>query len=135
MDEQNKNLILATALSFLVIMVWTIFFSPVQEPLPEQTGESLAENVVPEGSDLAAAPPVEGATTSSGVNLAPETGQSRSDALSTSERIQIETPRLTGSLPVAQTPIMRSTAGLTLMAGSKKFRAHARSGQLRPAPH
>ena len=29
MDEQNKNMILATALSMLVILVWMAFFSPV----------------------------------------------------------------------------------------------------------
>ena len=28
MDDQNKNLILATALSFLVILVWFLLFPP-----------------------------------------------------------------------------------------------------------
>ena len=28
MDDQNKNLILATALSFLVILVWFVVFPP-----------------------------------------------------------------------------------------------------------
>ncbi len=32
MDDQNKNLILATALSFLVILVWFVLFPP-QEPV------------------------------------------------------------------------------------------------------
>ena len=34
MDEQNKNLFLATALSFVVILVWFILFPP-QEPVED----------------------------------------------------------------------------------------------------
>ena len=33
MDEQTKNLILATGLSFLVLLTWMFFFPP--EPIPE----------------------------------------------------------------------------------------------------
>ena len=33
MDDQNKNLILATVLSFLVILGWYTFFPP-PEPVP-----------------------------------------------------------------------------------------------------
>ena len=33
MDEQTKNLILATGLSFLVLLTWMYFFPP--EPIPE----------------------------------------------------------------------------------------------------
>ena len=34
MDDQNKNLILATALSFLVILVWFVMFPPPEtEPV------------------------------------------------------------------------------------------------------
>ena len=32
MDDQNKNLILATALSFIVILVWFVLFPPPEEP-------------------------------------------------------------------------------------------------------
>jgi hypothetical protein len=34
MDDQNKNLILATVLSFLVILVWFVVFPP-PEPVPD----------------------------------------------------------------------------------------------------
>jgi YidC/Oxa1 family membrane protein insertase len=35
MDDQNKNLILATALSFIVILTWFVLFPPeVAEPAP-----------------------------------------------------------------------------------------------------
>ena len=33
MDDQNKNLILATALSFLVIMTWFVLFPPPEPPV------------------------------------------------------------------------------------------------------
>ena len=33
MDDQNKNLLLATALSFVVILVWFLVFPP-PEPVP-----------------------------------------------------------------------------------------------------
>ena len=36
MDEQTKNLILATALSFLVLLTWMFLFPPA--PIPEKMG-------------------------------------------------------------------------------------------------
>ena len=36
MDEQTKNLILATALSFLVLLTWMFLFPPA--PIPENNG-------------------------------------------------------------------------------------------------
>lgn len=98
MDEQNKNLILATALSFLVIMVWTVFFSPVPDPQLDQASIESSDTAAAPNSDLAAAPPVEGSTT--GEPLGGDLGaqSSRADALTTSTRIKIETPRVIGSL-------------------------------------
>jgi YidC/Oxa1 family membrane protein insertase len=94
MDDQNKNLILATALSALVILVWITFFSPVPpEPVltaPDQTtatGEvAPTPNAVTSG-DVASAP-----------SLTTSPAQSRANALGKTDRISIETPRLTGSL-------------------------------------
>ena len=40
MDDQNKNLILASVLSFVVIIVWFILFPP---PEPTQTEEQNIE--------------------------------------------------------------------------------------------
>ena len=37
MDDQNRNLILATALSFLVILVWFILFPPQEPPVEPVT--------------------------------------------------------------------------------------------------
>ena len=50
MDDQNKNLILATALSFLVILVWFVLFPP---PEPTPTTEQ-AEIASIEGNDVQA---------------------------------------------------------------------------------
>ena len=44
MDEQTKNLILATALSFLVLLTWMFLFPPA--PIPENNG--LNENQIEE---------------------------------------------------------------------------------------
>lgn len=44
MDDQNKNLILATALSFLVIMVWFVLFPPPEPDAPlDSTPPTTAE--------------------------------------------------------------------------------------------
>ena len=47
MDDQNKNLILATALSFLVILVWFALFPPPEvDPGPEtaqEAGKTVAD--------------------------------------------------------------------------------------------
>jgi len=88
MDEQNKNLILATALSFIVILVWFVFFPPPEPDTPidgtVQTTE--ADATVPAApTDTAAAPIATGATTPA-------------PALAEAPRVQIETPRLTGSI-------------------------------------
>ena len=88
MDDQNKNLILATALSFLVILAWFVFFPPEEPPATPDTpitSESTAENGV-------AAPPPNAA--------APTTDVANQTAAPVTEtaRIEIDTPRLSGSI-------------------------------------
>lgn len=95
MDNQNKNLILATALSFLVILVWFLLFPP-----PEATNDSVLSSdqtnaVVDEQGDIALAPtssdPASDASTSdTATNLQIE----EDDA----PRIAIDTPTLEGSI-------------------------------------
>ena len=87
MDEQNRNLILATVLSFLVVMVWFALFPPEEPALTDlppttdiaQTGEVTA--------------PTAGAT-ETGTPSDAGTAHVAVDA----PRISIETPQLTGSL-------------------------------------
>ena len=76
MDDQNKNLILATVLSFLVILGWFWFFPP-PEPLPE----------APAATEQAAAP------------VAPQpAGAETIAAVPQAARLKVDTPRLEGSI-------------------------------------
>jgi YidC/Oxa1 family membrane protein insertase len=96
MDDQNRNLILATALSFLVILVWFIIFPP---PAPEER--------VPDDAPVAEAPaPVEGlapppvATAPDDAPSLPGTGEPEliEEDVADIPRVAIETARLSGSL-------------------------------------
>ena len=62
MDDQNRNLILATALSMVVILVWFVLFPPpeVQEDpnaLPPETAQSTDTGT---GENIALTPPAPG---------------------------------------------------------------------------
>jgi YidC/Oxa1 family membrane protein insertase len=84
-DDQNRNLILATALSFLVILVWFVLFPP-PEPQP---APPASQTVAPE---IAVAPPAaEGAAGAAGAT--PEAA-ARAEA----PRVAVSTPRLDGSI-------------------------------------
>ena len=84
MDDQNKNLILATALSFLVILVWFVLFPP-QEPV---TDPNLAAP-----TQTATVPGVAADTTQM-PTATPTADVAQADA----PRVEIDTPRLTGSI-------------------------------------
>ena len=94
MDEQNRNLILATALSLLVIVVWTYFFAPTPEPIPPEDLTAAA----PASGDVASAPPTTGGTGTAPAALPEDIAASREDVLKSTERVSIETERLIGSL-------------------------------------
>ena len=82
MDDQNKNLILATVLSFLVIMVWFVLFPPPETVVdPNAPTVTAAQGVTPPAADqaLAAATP------------AP-------DPSAEAPRLTIDTPSLRGSI-------------------------------------
>ncbi len=92
MDDQNKNLILATALSFLVILVWFVMFPP-----PEPTVVSEQTDIVAtEGNEVqtpsAAEAVTDGETTAAAEEALPERE---------APRVQIDTPRLKGSLSLS----------------------------------
>jgi len=93
-DDNNKNLILATALSFLVIMGWFLIFPPEDQPVEPETA-----TIAPATSGVATAPmAVPGATTAAVPTLATTGAESRDNALSQTQRITIKTARLSGSL-------------------------------------
>ena len=102
MDDQNKNLILATALSFLVILAWFIIFPPEEPPLdPNEppAAEQTADGNAPlaEGEDGVAAVPgaVDGAAPDGASDG--ETGET-AEAVADAPRLPVDTPKLTGSI-------------------------------------
>jgi YidC/Oxa1 family membrane protein insertase len=82
MDEQNRNLILAVVLSGLVMVVWLTFFSPPVPQTPVAPVTEAGSVVTPEGEAAPEAP-----------TLSPAL-----EALKTAARIEIDTPKLKGSL-------------------------------------
>jgi len=85
MDDQNKNLILATALSFLVILTWMLLFPPKTPPATEDPAAIAAQDgtlAVP--ADTAAATATTDATVAEAAPEAP--------------RLTIDTPRLAGTI-------------------------------------
>ena len=91
MDDQNKNLILATALSFLVILVWFVLFPP-PEPETSLDPEAAIELTAP--STTGTLPTV---TTEAPAEVAPDT-ETREEAIAVAPRVEISTDRLRGSV-------------------------------------
>lgn len=97
MDNQNKNLILATALSFLIVLGWFMLFPP--EPPPgggvqesSQVDEQDGTAVPVPTPDLAVAPPA----AEFALGTVPEIAEPLEE--SGIERVPINTPRLLGSI-------------------------------------
>lgn len=91
MDDQNKNLILATALSFLVILVWFLIFPP-EEPVSDPNAPNqIAQQA--DGADVALTPPA--AVTEAAPGSAP---QATATPTENAPRIAIDTPALEGSI-------------------------------------
>ncbi|MBC7131785.1 MAG: membrane protein insertase YidC [Roseovarius sp.] len=87
MDDQNKNLILATALSFVVILLWFVLFPP-----PDRTPADPDAPVAQESLTAPAPRAGPGTDDPAGtVDLATETGAE-------TPRLAIETPRVSGSI-------------------------------------
>ncbi len=93
MEDQNKNLILATALSALVILAWVTFFPP-QSSTPPNAGQTNSSATT---GTVAKTPAIETAKTAT-PELTTSPQESRASALAKTPRVKIETPRLTGSL-------------------------------------
>lgn len=87
MDDQNKNLILATALSFLVILTWFVLFPP-DEPVVAPDAEATIS-----ASADATVPVVDGGTA-----LTAPAPAAESDPAADAPRIAIQTPELSGTL-------------------------------------
>ncbi|MGR3508070.1 MAG: membrane protein insertase YidC [Sulfitobacter sp.] len=90
MDDQNKNLIFATVLSFIVILGWFVLFPPpetdtIAEPPVATTAQSPAPDVVAPSGTAAPATSAEPAET-------------QTAALDQAPRVPVETARLSGSI-------------------------------------
>jgi YidC/Oxa1 family membrane protein insertase len=100
MDDQSRNLILATALSFLVILGWfvlgPILFPDAFPPPVEETAAPPAPGAG-EGQVGAVAPPVPGGTAAA-PNLGAPALETRDAAHAPAQRVPIQTDRLVGSL-------------------------------------
>jgi len=86
MDDQNKNLILATALSFAVILVWFLLFPPPEKPVDPNAGAVASQTTE---TAPVALPAAGGQAAASGATAAAE---------STAARVAIESDRITGSI-------------------------------------
>ncbi|MCL4143642.1 UNVERIFIED_CONTAM: hypothetical protein GTU68_040504 [Idotea baltica] len=80
MDDQNKNLILATALSFIVILVWFVLFPPPEAATTGDQTLGVDAEVPTPTAEVVVAP------------LPPET------IIESGLRVDIDSPSLTGSL-------------------------------------
>jgi len=87
MDNQNKNLLIATALSFVVILVWFLLFPPPETAVDQATAPATEQT-----ADTPAAVSVPGATP----GAAP--GTAAPEAAIETVRVPIDTPRLDGSI-------------------------------------
>ena len=89
MDDQNKNLILATVLSCVVLVVWLYIFPPSSQVENFSNNDVGTENTLNSGSNL-------DSVSTPTIEISKE--ESRELALEKSERITIDTERLSGSI-------------------------------------
>ena len=94
MDDQNKNLIIATALSFVVILVWFVLFPP-PEPQAPLEGTEISQTAPADGAVLTPSADVPAASTSTAATTSDPAAPS---ALETTPRVPIQTERVSGSL-------------------------------------
>ncbi|MGH1458723.1 MAG: membrane protein insertase YidC [Paracoccaceae bacterium] len=92
MDDQNKNLILASALSFAVILIWFVLFPPPEAPVTPDAAPAATAQV-----DGAA--PITGTAATAPSTAAPAASAQAADLdFANAPRVAIETPRVKGSL-------------------------------------
>ena len=98
MDNQNKNLLLATVLSGLVIVGWTVLFppSPAVDPnAPSETSTSATDQA---SGDTALTPGADAPAGQSAGATAPGEMGATQTAESEAARVTIDTPRISGSI-------------------------------------
>ncbi|MAM25886.1 MAG: membrane protein insertase YidC, partial [Rhodobacteraceae bacterium] len=94
MDEQNKNLILATVLSFIVILVWFVVFPPPETQAPTETAA-----VEQSDTGTATVPPaVSSDSADVTVGEAATGADATAQTLAEAPRVPIATDALSGSI-------------------------------------
>ncbi|SHJ78183.1 protein translocase subunit yidC [Shimia gijangensis] len=88
MDDQNKNLILATALSFAVILVWFLLFPPPEQPAVDPNAPVATTDVTQ--------PVASATTTQTSTEVTPAAGDASEEV--DAPRVAIETDRVNGSI-------------------------------------
>ena len=96
MDDQNKNLLLATALSFLVILVWYVFVSP-PEPLPVEADQTVVSTP---GAALTGDGTVASVPSAADAGAATR-AQAPEATAPEAPRLEIDTPKLKGTISLA----------------------------------
>ncbi|QQA43369.1 membrane protein insertase YidC [Pelagovum pacificum] len=97
MDDQNRNLLLATALSFVVILVWFLVFPPPEQAPGATDSDGQPIEQVDAGSDDLA-PPTEDGLDPSGTASGTGEPAAPSEEAPEAPRIAIETPSIVGSI-------------------------------------
>jgi len=93
MNDQNKNLILASVLSFIVIIVWFLLFPP-PEPVVDPNAATTTSTVDANGVAL----PPRATTGGDTAVAAPTATETRATALSEAVRLPIDSDQLRGSI-------------------------------------
>jgi len=93
MDDQNKNLLIATALSFAVILVWFVLFPPPEPTVDPETDLPPTAQTGSTSPTIAATPDVAPGTT--------QTPETTSPGVVDAPRVPIETDRVQGSISLA----------------------------------
>ncbi len=98
--DDNKNLILATVLSFLVVLIWYTVFAPPEAmapPAPTPAVQAEAPPAAPAAQTTAAPVLPDGTTPAAPAAPAAAPG-SVAAAIAAAPRIGVDTPRLTGTI-------------------------------------
>jgi YidC/Oxa1 family membrane protein insertase len=94
-SEDNRNLILAIALSILVLIGWNYFYGA---PLLQKERQAQQTNANPSASATPGAPPAPGAAAPLGGPAASAKPETRTEAVAATKRVAIDTPSLGGSI-------------------------------------
>lgn len=90
-DDNNKNMILASVLSMLVLLTWFYFF-------PQEEYQPVATNQITASDNGIAAAPTAGNGIASAPAITTTVAETREIALEKTKRIEIKSNRIKGSL-------------------------------------